>query len=93
MLRHLIVCLLILLVLTGCAMGPDYIRPEIMLPLNSDNASTQAQFTATDWWKLFNDPTLDRIEAEALAFNRDLKIAMARVDEARALAQIGRAHV
>ncbi len=89
MLRHLIVYLLILLVLTGCAMGPDYIRPEIVLTLDSDNASARiAPFTATDWWKLFNDPILDRIEIEALAYNRDLKIAMARVEEARALARI-----
>jgi multidrug efflux system outer membrane protein len=73
-------------------MGPDYIRPELMLPLDSDNASASiAPFTATDWWKLFDDPTLDRIEAEALAYNRDLEIAMARVEEARAFAQIAMA--
>jgi multidrug efflux system outer membrane protein len=59
-----------------------------MLPQASDNASAHAPFTAADWWKLFNDPTLDRIEGEALAYNRDLKMAMARVDEARAMARI-----
>jgi len=70
-------------------MGPDYIRPDLMLPSASDNASADiAPFTAADWWKLFNDPTLDRIENEALAYNQDLKIAMARVEEARALARI-----
>jgi len=70
-------------------MGPDYIRPELMLPLDSDNDSATIDlFTATDWWKLFKDPTLDQIEIEALNYNRDLKIAMARVEIARALARI-----
>ncbi len=88
MLRYRIIFLLIFLLPVACAMGPDYIRPELMLPPASDNASVHAPFTAADWWKLFNDPTLDRIENEALIYNRDLKIAMARVDEARALARI-----
>jgi len=89
MLRYRLVYLMIPLVLAGCAMGPDYVRPSLMLPAASDNATAQiGPFTAADWWKLFNDPTLDRIEIEALAYNRDLKIALARVDEARALARI-----
>ncbi len=88
MLRHRMLCLLLFLLPAACTMGPDYIRPELMLPAASDNASAHAPFTAVDWWKLFNDPTLDRIEDEALAYNRDLKIAMARIEEARALARI-----
>ncbi|MCP4717151.1 MAG: TolC family protein, partial [Deltaproteobacteria bacterium] len=89
MLRYRIIFLLIFLLPIGCAMGPDYVRPELTLPPVSDNASAHiAPFTAADWWKLFNDPTLDRIENEALIYNRDLKIAMARVEEARALARI-----
>ena len=89
MLRYRIVCLLIFLLPAGCALGPDYIRPELMLPSAADNASANIDlFTATDWWKLFDDSTLNRIENEALVYNRDLKIAMARVEEARALARI-----
>jgi len=89
MLRYRLLYLLILLLLAGCAMGPDYIRPMIMLPTASDNTSAQITlFTALNWWKLFDDPTLDRIEQEALAYNCDLKIAMARVEESRAQARI-----
>ncbi|MBN2105843.1 MAG: efflux transporter outer membrane subunit [Deltaproteobacteria bacterium] len=89
MLRYRLVYLLIFLLPAGCAMGPDYIRPELALPAAPDNATAQsAPFTAADWWKLFDDPTLDRIEGEALAYNRDLHMAIARVDEARALARI-----
>ncbi len=81
--------ILLLWVLSGCVVGPDYIRPHSMLPAASDNASDCiSPFTASDWWKLFDDPTLNRIEIEALAYNRNLQIAMARVDESRALARI-----
>lgn len=83
-------CLLALLLLlaAGCAMGPDYIRMKHVLPDAADNATHIAPFTAADWWKLFCDPALEQIEQEALAYNRDLKIAMARVEESRALARI-----
>jgi len=74
----------------GCALGPEYARPVLELPLAPDNDSAAqfAPFTAEGWWKLFEDPTLDCIEQEALLHNRDLKGAMARVEEARALARV-----
>lgn len=88
MMRYKLFYLIILYLIAGCAVGPDYIRPEFELPA-ADNASSYiVPFAAADWWKIFCDPTLDRIELEALAHNRDLKFAMARVDEARALARI-----
>lgn len=88
MLQKGVVCLLLLAALAACAMGPDYIRPRLALPQGADNDSLTAPFTADGWWMLLQDPTLDRIEAEALAGNRDLQTAMARVEEARALARI-----
>jgi outer membrane protein TolC len=42
----------------------------------------------TDWWRLFGDAELERLEEEAIAANQDLKAAMARVLEARAAARI-----
>jgi multidrug efflux system outer membrane protein len=88
MLRYRFVYLLAIFVLTGCALGPDYKRPDFELPPATDNDSGQyAPFTAADWWKIFDDPTLDRIQAEALAYNRDLAAAAARVEEARAFAR------
>jgi len=86
--KYRCVFLLSAALLAGCAMGPDYVRPDFELPPPSDNDSAQyAPFTAADWWKIFDDPTLDRIQAEALAYNRDLKAAAARVEEARAFAR------
>ncbi len=89
MCRNLMCCLVILTAMAGCAMGPDYVRPELELPAAAETPTSPiAPFTALDWWKLFGDPTLDRIELEALASNHDLAIAIARVEEARALARI-----
>ncbi|MFM0310278.1 efflux transporter outer membrane subunit [Paraburkholderia sp. RL17-383-BIF-A] len=72
------------LFLSGCVMGPDYARPSIATPATfrfSDGA--QAQIVDTAWWVQFNDPVLNELIATALAQNKDLKIAAARVDEFR----------
>ena len=46
---------------------------------------------ATDWWRTFDDPRLDALVIEALANNRDLARAMARIDESRAALRCARA--
>ncbi len=74
--------------LSGCAVGPDYKRPDLSLPAGySANATNDAAGAATaipnDWWKLFNDAQLNDLVAAALANNPDLRFAIARIDEAR----------
>ena len=64
MLRYCSIMLLGALLLAGCALGPEYVRPELELPPATDTDTAQfAPFTAADWWKIFNDTTLDRIQA------------------------------
>lgn len=75
------------LVLAGCAsVGPDYHAPKeapVTLqgvdPVRQNATDFQAQ-----WWKQFGDPTLDTLIARAAANAPDLKIAVARLDQARA---------
>lgn len=79
----------------GCAVGPDYHRPQV------DMTSTyQAHLASTNpapageldrWWELFHDPALDRLIREAARSNYDIRIAQARVREARAQAGVARA--
>lgn len=89
LLKQRIFSILFVVLLAGCAVGPDYLRPDMPLPETVDkDIAAIAPFTASDWWKLFDDPTLNRIEREALAYNRDLQMAMARVEESRALARM-----
>ncbi|WP_426013038.1 efflux transporter outer membrane subunit [Caulobacter sp. DWR2-3-1b2] len=73
--------------LSACAVGPDYKTP-VTAPVvlqNAPAATYSAAQPEADWWKLFGDPVLDGLVSQALAGNLDLKVAVARVDEARAL--------
>ena len=76
------------LALAGCAsVGPNYheVKPAAPQLQGLDNAQeNSAQFQAA-WWKQFNDPTLDALIQRAAANNLDLRIAVARLHEARAL--------
>jgi NodT family efflux transporter outer membrane factor (OMF) lipoprotein len=87
-------CLLAAVGLAGCAVGPDYKEtaphvPERWLaaeamPLEASAAKTAGAKTLKRWWQSFGDPELDRLMEQALAGNLDIKIALARIDQARA---------
>ena len=81
---------LIIIALCGCMMGPNYKQPDIALPSGGADKQVSA-FTANNWWGVFDDSVLDALEQQALAYNQDLRAAMARVDEARADVNIARA--
>jgi NodT family efflux transporter outer membrane factor (OMF) lipoprotein len=88
--KHALAALLAAAVSTGCAVGPDYARPDVPLPprfegqaaADQRSATTQADLAA--WWAGFGDPTLARFVELALAENLDLAQAAARVVQARA---------
>ena len=81
---------LIVLGLSGCAVGPDYKRPEAGLPetFNLAVVAEPAQSAPApevqekEWWLLFQDPVLNDLVARALVYNYDLQTAVARVEEA-----------
>src|SRR4051812_2744911 len=81
------------LLLSGCAVGPDYHRPD----LNPPAAFRDAQVFATNslgelpWWEVFKDEHLQNLVRVALTNNLDLRMAVARVEQARALAAEARA--
>ena len=79
--------------LAACTVGPDYERPAMTLPgqyntiSSATPASTDAQQTVQhDWWRLFNDPTLNELVTLALTNNADLQMAVARIAQAQGLA-------
>ena len=77
--------------LAGCmTVGPDYHRPKVDTPEQWPGTAS-AEPIPTAWWKAYGDPVLDRMVGEALAYNTDLRFAIARVDEARAALGISRA--
>jgi multidrug efflux system outer membrane protein len=72
----------------GCAVGPRYHRPVVNSPATyrADNSSTNVAFAELEWWQVYQDGTLQALIREALTNNYDLRIAAARVEEARAAA-------
>src|SRR2546425_1400866 len=72
----------------GCAVGPKYQRPIAPVPAQFKEGGTADSSTPDiayrDWWRVFKDPELDRLETAADAANQDIRLAVARVDEAEA---------
>lgn len=85
-----LVALLVAGLLTGCAVGPDYIRPDAPLPERFQGQAAVDQRLAKSsaelatWWAGFDDPQLTHFVTLALAQNLDLAQALARVMQARA---------
>jgi len=86
-------CALALAALAGCAVGPDYHRPDAAPPgVFADAASPDKAAAGTDgppaadpasWWRSLQDPELDALVERALAGNPGLDIALTRLQEAR----------
>jgi NodT family efflux transporter outer membrane factor (OMF) lipoprotein len=76
------------LMLTACAVGPDYKAPDLHLTQDFHAAPTTSQpLPLKIWWTAFNDPELDRIVGRVRDQNLDLAQAFARVDQSRAAAK------
>jgi multidrug efflux system outer membrane protein len=84
-LQRLSLCCLLLV--NACVQGPDYVKPQVAIPSSYrlSSASAAEQVPAPSWWNEFGDKHLDELVREALASNRDLMIAAARVDEFAAI--------
>jgi multidrug efflux system outer membrane protein len=78
--------------LAGCAVGPNYKRPAIDSPsaFRGDTRPSSRDTGEVDWWQVYQDPTLQGLIREALTNNYDLRIAIARVEQASALAMQAR---
>jgi multidrug efflux system outer membrane protein len=81
------------LFLTGCAVGPNYKRPSINAPetFRGETEISTNSFASLPWWQVFHDETLQNLIRTALTNNYDLRIAITRVEQARAMAAQARA--
>ncbi|MGC4251543.1 MAG: efflux transporter outer membrane subunit [Sphingobium sp.] len=86
--------------LSACDMAPKYVRPELPVPAASPeglaySAGEQAAIVPADtaWKDFFVDPRLVRVIGTTLANNRDLRIALANVEQARAQFKVQRADI
>src|ERR1039457_4756699 len=79
-------CLLPLLLLAGCRLGPNYRRPSLPVPGQYRGAAgqpTEASLADTKWPDLFQDDTRKQLMTAALEHNLDLALAAERVAEER----------
>jgi NodT family efflux transporter outer membrane factor (OMF) lipoprotein len=95
-------CYLIPLLLAGCTVGPDYVRPEQPLPTaykelrNADGsqwktAEPRDHLPRGPWWTAFGDPLLDQFEEGIASANLNLQVAEAQYRQAEAVARSTRA--
>jgi len=76
----------------GCSLGPDFVKPVVDVPKILDHQAGRAQVHKAastqpidpQWWKIYRDPILMRLEEEVAASNLDLKAAVYRFDQSRA---------
>ncbi|HLN85421.1 MAG TPA: TolC family protein, partial [Candidatus Limnocylindrales bacterium] len=88
--RQAVLGAIVVFLFTGCTVGPDYLRPQLLIPDNHRGVvgtPTAESLADLSWWELFKDPVLQDLTREALRNNYDLRAAAARVEDARA--QIG----
>ena len=77
------------LALSACAVGPNYKAPVTPPAAAGAFVTTSAAVTTAapddHWWRLYNDPALDQLVAEALAYNTDVRVSVARLQRAQAM--------
>jgi multidrug efflux system outer membrane protein len=78
----------LVLILTGCTVGPNYEKPKYPVP-SAWNEAQQSEFDSRSpeqprWWSAFNDPLLGTLVERAIRSNLDLRVAEARIRQARA---------
>lgn len=80
------------LVLSGCSFIPTYVRPQAPVAQQWPGAPAQRDATPLPGWqRMFNDRQLRELIAQALEHNRSLRVAVQRIDEARALVGVATA--
>jgi multidrug efflux system outer membrane protein len=81
-----------LLLLTGCAVGPDFTEPVVKTPTAYRTPVMPGEaISDLKWWELFDDPMLFSLVTTALENNRDVQIAISRIEQARATVGFTRA--
>jgi NodT family efflux transporter outer membrane factor (OMF) lipoprotein len=87
----------VLMLLTACAVGPDYVRPMALAPAAYKEmqgwkvAQPQDTVIRGAWWEVFADPQLNALEAQVDVSNQNLAVAEAQFQQARALVREARA--
>jgi len=83
--RYIYYILILLIGLSGCKMGSNFVKPNYQSPSSYRfDTSTTDTIVNIKWWNLFNDPILDTLIKIALDENKDVLMAAAKIEAARA---------
>jgi NodT family efflux transporter outer membrane factor (OMF) lipoprotein len=91
------ICILSMLLLAGCTVGPNYKRPAAQVPPAYKEvgdwkpAQPNDQSVGGNWWEIFEDPQLNALELQVNVSNQNLKAAEAQYTQARAALRYQRA--
>jgi len=94
--RYLLVPVLVLLV-AGCVLGPEYSRPEVAVPVAYKADAPWKEVTPLDsldkgrWWEIYGDPGLNELEEQAMEASQELKVAFARLMQVQTGERLSRA--
>jgi NodT family efflux transporter outer membrane factor (OMF) lipoprotein len=91
--KNLLVTLAVSMALSGCALTPQYQRPDVITPAawtNNSDATTAAR-VAAEWWTRYGSAELDQLMARALATNHEIGAAKQRIEQARASVRVAKA--
>lgn len=99
--KQCLVLLTLIILLNACAVGPDYVRPGAAVPAKFKEAKGKAfilpkkkgwktalprdDFNRGEWWKIFNDPDLNALEAQLNCYNQTIATALANYMQSRAI--------
>jgi NodT family efflux transporter outer membrane factor (OMF) lipoprotein len=87
--RNFLIATVSAFTLAACAVGPDFVAPASPVTASGPFLSARDGVTTTapadaEWWRLYKDPVLDGLVADALSANTDVRVAVARIAKARA---------
>ncbi|NDV60314.1 efflux transporter outer membrane subunit [Bacteroides sp. 519] len=92
--KHIyILLLLIITFVSSCKVGKSYVKPEMDLPDSLMSAQTHLSIADREWWELYTDGPLRNLIEKTLVYNKDLRIAAARVKEMAAQRRISKANL
>jgi NodT family efflux transporter outer membrane factor (OMF) lipoprotein len=89
--------LVTMLVLSGCAVGPDYVKPDMQVPAafkeqqGWKTAQPQDELPRGKWWEIFGDAELNKLVEQVEVSNQNIRAVEAQFRQARALSQQARA--
>ncbi|SMC23804.1 outer membrane protein, multidrug efflux system [Andreprevotia lacus DSM 23236] len=83
--RNVLTLLPLAALISACSLAPTYERPALPVPVAAGNATAAQDVSLPQWQSYFADPVLRSLIEAALDNNRDLRVATARIQEARAL--------